>query len=759
MKDVLEELRKRVTNAPTEPGVYRWINAKGEVLYIGKAKNLRSRLKSYVQKEADKSLGPWKISLRNHIADFDVTVTTTELEALILETNLIKESKPKYNVLMKDDKNYVYVRISNDAYPEFSVVRQMEDDDARYFGPYLSAYNIKRTLNALHEVFHFRACPLSTNALNGGNTPPRACLEYQIGQCNGLCVGDVNQQQYVEAINHVIRFLKGDHTDAIHALKDMMDAAAHEKKFEKAAKLRDTLKYIASLGIRQTVSDTSRENTDAIGIALQSGKAQVVVLRERNGRLVEERNIAIAGEKDLIPAVICELIPQYYSAETDIPDLILIQEDIPDKDILEAWLKEIRGKKTEIRAPERGKKSKLLSLAESNAKQKISQQFAKWEAAAQNIEIALTELKNTLNIEHDLKRIEGYDISHLGGTETVGSMVVMKNGKPANKDYRSFTIRTVKEGEIDDYKALKEVLGRRLRYLLDNKKQWEEKGVTVRKARKADQKDIVESRRLRDLPTDDDAYKETIVATKEDVMIGMARLQEHTKGVYEIRSVWIDASMRGKKLGHTLVRTILKKNLKGKVYVAVEAELEEYYAQIGFRYVHQVPDAMRNAMEARYDGPLTYMLYDDTTHKTDMSLTSAPDLLVIDGGKGQLSAIVEVLKELDLDIPVIGLAKREEEVFVPGESLPIDLPNNSEASFLLQRLRNEAHRFANAHREKRIAKGLIGSALDSIPGIGIKTKKELLQRFGSVDNIKQASDEDLLTVLNAKQLEDLRKHP
>ncbi|MDP7069483.1 MAG: UvrB/UvrC motif-containing protein, partial [Candidatus Peribacteraceae bacterium] len=357
------------------------------------------------------------------------------------------------------------MRITKDVYPVLSVVRQVEEDDARYFGPYLSAYNIKRTLNTLHDVFRFRSCALATDALNRDKPPERACLEYQIGQCNGLCVGDITQKQYIEGIEAVMRFLKGDHADAVVTLKDMMEDAANNNKFEKAAKLRDTLVYIESLDIPQVVSDTSRENTDAIGIALQNGKAQVVVLRERNGRLVEERSIALAGEADNIGAVLAELLPQYYSVETDIPDLILIQEEIEDKAILEAWLVQIREKSVEIRAPERGKKSKLLALAESNAAQKVSQQFAKWEAAAQNISTALKELREVLGSENTFKRIEGYDISHLGGTETVGSMVVLKNGKPANKEYRSFTIRTVKEGEIDDYKALKEMLGRRLKYI------------------------------------------------------------------------------------------------------------------------------------------------------------------------------------------------------------------------------------------------------------------------------------------------------
>ncbi len=748
MNDHLEEIRKRVTKAPTEPGVYRWLNAKGEVLYIGKAKNLKNRLKSYlpsrqagVQKEPDKILGPWKLSLIKHIADFDVTVTTTELEALILETNMIKESKPKYNVLMKDDKNYVYVRITKDEYPVLSVVRQMDDDDdARYFGPYLSSYHIKRTLNTLHDVFRFRACALSTDALNRDKKPERACLEYQIGQCNGLCVGDISQKQYNESIEAVMRFLKGNHTDAVVALKDMMEDAATNKKFEKAGKLRDTLIYIESLDQKQVVSDTSRENTDAIGIALQNGKAQIVVLRERNGRLVEERTVAIAGEKDLICAVISELIPQYYSIETDIPDLILIQEEIEDRQILEAWLAQIREKNVEIRAPERGKKSKLLALAESNAKQKISQQFAKWEAAANNITTALQELKDALNIESDLKRIEGYDISHLGGTETVGSMVVIKNGKSANKEYRSFTIRTVKVGEIDDYKALKEVLGRRLKYLTKH-----DASITVKKLKKKEREDWAKDQKYR-LSLPKGWREEVLIITKGEVDLLTVDVRKSTKEKIIYGTMHMYAKDR--EVQHAALDMLEKELGKLEWYMQCK-ECDDAASIHGLMpSVKPIPETFKPNKEPVFHRRST---------SDDASLKSTPDLLVIDGGKGQLNAVTEVLDTLQMKIPVIGLAKREEEIFVPGDSFPIDLPNNSQASFLLQRLRDEAHRAANTHREKRIAKGLIGSALDEVNGIGEKTKKELLQKFGSVDTIKSASDNDLLTILSTAQLTALRR--
>ncbi len=738
----LEELRKRITKAPTDAGVYRWLNAKGDVLYIGKAKNLKNRLKSYVQKEPDKALGPWKLSLIKHIVDFDITVTQNELEALILETNLIKEVKPKYNVLMKDDKNYVYVRITKDVYPVLSVVRQVEEDDARYFGPYLSAYNIKRTLNTLHDVFRFRSCALATDALNRDKPPERACLEYQIGQCNGLCVGDITQKQYIEGIEAVMRFLKGDHADAVVTLKDMMEDAANNNKFEKAAKLRDTLVYIESLDIPQVVSDTSRENTDAIGIALQNGKAQVVVLRERNGRLVEERSIALAGEADNIGAVLAELLPQYYSVETDIPDLILIQEEIEDKAILEAWLVQIREKSVEIRAPERGKKSKLLALAESNAAQKVSQQFAKWEAAAQNISTALKELREVLGSENTFKRIEGYDISHLGGTETVGSMVVLKNGKPANKEYRSFTIRTVKEGEIDDYKALKEMLGRRLKYIEKH-----DESISIYRLKKKE-RDLWAKEQKHRLEVPKDWREEVIIISKGEADLLTLDARKSTKEKMIYGTLKLHATDRD--LQHAALDMLEKKAGKHEWYV--QCNVSDDLASIhGLSpSVKPIPDDFKPNKEA--------VLHRRSTTE-DFSLKSVPDLLVIDGGKGQLSTVVEVLKDLKLDIPVIGLAKREEEVFLPGESLPVDLPNDSQASFLLQRLRNEAHRFANSHREKCIAKGMIGSALDEVPGIGEKTKKELLQKFGSVDRIKSASDTDLLRILNATQLNAIRKLP
>lgn len=761
----LAALQKRVEKAPSDPGVYKWLDVEGNVMYIGKAKNLKKRLQSYVS-EREGAQGPWKLSLVKQIADFNVTVTRTELEALIMETTWIKEQKPKYNVLMKDDKNYVYVRITvDDDYPALTIVRKLENDKAKYFGPYLQAWSIKRTLDMLDELYHFRACKQSVEELNRnplvaeGKRKP--CLEYQIGKCNGLCVGEVSKYEYRARLEEVIRFLRGDRKSATELLRENMKLAATEKKFEKAAALRDTLTYIESLEEEQFVSDTTGANTDAIGVALSGTKAQVVVLRERGGKLIDERSFALSGEADSPLQVLEQFIPQYYAAETDIPNTILIGEETPERELMEAMLTQLKDRKVGVHVPERGKKSRLLEMAETNASEKIRQQLARFEAAAKGAEDGLKELQKHLDLPSLPQRIEGYDISHLGGTETVGSMVVMKKGKPANDQYRSFTIRTVLEGEIDDYKAMKEVLKRRLKHLAISvaveEAQWKEKGVSVRKARKADQKVIVEIRKGLNLETEENAYKEMLVAEKEKQIVGMVRLHQRAPTVAEVRSVWVNEELRGEKLGHLLVRKILKMLKKGRAYLATEPKLEDYYADLGFRHLHAVPEEITEGIKRYKKADLLVMMYDPVKQKPDASLQTRPDLLVIDGGKGQLNTVVEVLKELQMDIPVIGLAKQEEEVFVPGEKVSRFFPKESQGKFLLMRLRDEAHRFANRHRETRKKHADIRSALDDIPGIGDATKTKLLQKFGSVQGIKDASDHDLLSVLSTTQIDALRK--
>lgn len=787
----LKELRARVASAPTSPGIYRWKDKEGTVLYVGKAKNLRNRLRNYVSAQG-KDSGPWKRALISLITDFDVTVVSSDLEALILETNLIKELKPKYNVLMKDDKNYVYVRISvQDPYPRIDIVRKMEEDGAKYFGPKTSGEDTRKTLAFLRTLFPYRTCRMqievkkeseeaeesedseervSSRAGEKRDTPiplqvtlhnrdrPTPCLDFHMKQCTAPCIGTRTPEEYWnESVEGVIRFLKGDHDGVRNLLKQKMEEAAKEKKFELAARLRDELTSLDQLSEKQRISDTSGEDADIVGLALLSGRAQVMVLQERSGKIIGESVLSLQGHADSMSSVLSQFLPQYYADAADLPSVVIVAEDFPESTLLASWLTKRKGTKVEFCVPERGKKAALLSMATKNAEQKAKQAEAKWEAEKRNTEDALTELQSLLTLSAPPQRIEGYDISHLGGTETYGCMTVFLKGKPANDQYRSFGIHALRSGQIDDYRSLQEVLRRRLRHVSGGLKReeakWKEKGVTVGKARKADQEIL--SKAIDEFPPGLPRavdYKTFFVARKGDAIIAFGRLVPLDGNIIELQSLYVDPKERGHALGKFLARCILKSVKKGKVYVRVKSEQENYYGEIGFRHVLKAPKALQDASPERF-----VMVYDTLQHKTDSSLSAIPDLLVIDGGKGQLSAVQEVLKELELTIPVIGLAKREEDVFSSSSGAPVPFPKDSPAKFLLMRLRDEAHRFSNRLREEKGLKLAKQSVLDTLPGIGPETKEALLLRFGSMEGIVGASEEELRAVLTEAQYEALRR--
>lgn len=761
-------LRRRVAKVPGEPGVYRWLDADKNVLYVGKAKNLKKRMTTYVQDGVKRSA--WTEMMVRQIADFEVTVLTSELEAFIFESNLIKQLKPKYNIMLKDDKGYVYVRISREEYPRIDVVRRLENDGARYFGPFLGARSTHQTIEMLDSILRFRACKKSLDLLNDSKEMPGTpCLDQQIGKCCGLCIGSVAKEDYRERVAVVERFFRGNVESVKKSAVDQMKQAAAEKKFERAARLRDVVKFIEDLEKRQIVSDASGENADVFGIALSHGKIQVVLLRERDGKVVEQMAFALKGEAENSVHAMGQFLPQYYEETQDLPDAIILSEALPEAELLTAWLSQRKGKNVRIIVPERGKKSKLLEMAERNAEEKVQQQFAAWEAEIKTVEGALSELASLTHLSGSPRRIEGYDISHLGGTATVGSMVVFVNGKPKREHYRSFNMKTVQEGAIDDYKSIKETLRRRLNYLTDDVKtqtaRLKEQGIIIGKAKKADQKNIEEISKSHasDIGTDAIFAKDYVVAKAKDEIVGFCRFVKFGDELPMIRSLWVRQDQRGSKLGQTLIRTHLSRVKKGKVYLHCGKEsLVEYYAEIGFQVVNEPPELLTKkladwAKAHPGQSPGIVMVYIASKQKPDVSFTDRPDLLLIDGGKGQLSAAVEALEALGLSIPVVGLAKREEEMFLPGESTPLIVPAGSPARFLLQRVRDEAHRFANARREKRLDLAMTHSKLDEVPGIGDQTRPALLKRFGSADGVIEATDSDLLTVLTQSQLTELRK--
>ncbi len=767
--DRLSELRKRVSKAPADFGIYKWLDEGGRVLYVGKAKNLRKRLASYVA-PPKKSDGPWKLSFKEQITDFDITVTTSELEALLLETNLIKQLRPKYNVLMKDDKNYLFIRITiDDPYPHVEMVRRYEKDGAKYFGPFLNSESAYGTLELLHLALQYRACKHSLEVLNRGADAStlKECLEFQIGRCCGLCAGAITQEDYRRRIDEVLSFLKGNQDHVKKILDARMREAAKEKKFETAAKIRNHLLRLEGKQEQQLVTDTSGDSSDALGVAVLSNRAHVVILHQRSGRVIGESHFVLSGQAESISSVLEQFLPQFYDEGQEVPPVVMLPDTVEDAEVLEELLRKRRSGAVELLIPKRGRKSRLVQLAERNARMKAKQMELKWEAQERNSKSAMEQLKEILHLPSLPKRIEGYDISHLGGTETVGSMVVMKDGKAANDQYRSFTIRTLKRGDVDDYRAIKEVLTRRLRRLTEDlpaeEKKWNEGGVTFGKGLKSEQKTIEEIHvQFRDQMNDIGIrYKDYLVARHDNEIIGFGRLYKHPQGTVELKSIWIQESFQGGRLGQFIARKILRSVKKGKVYITVQPALENYYAQLGFRYVinapkavvEQIEDEERLFPEAPLDIP---MMWEAHQNKIDPSLTARPDLIVIDGGKGQLSTAVEVLTAFQVDIPVIGLAKREEEIFVPGQSNPIPFPADSPAKFLLMRLRDEAHRFSNAHREKRAGNAMTASSLEEIPGIGEDTMKKLYAKFGSLSEVRQASDEDLMTILTKAQLESLR---
>jgi excinuclease ABC subunit C len=773
----LTQLKKRVASAPTEPGIYRWLDEEGTVLYVGKAKNLRNRLRSYVNKE--NGAGPWKQSFLQKIADFEVTVTNTELEALIFETNLIKELKPKYNVLMKDDKNYVYARVTvRDPFPRVESVRRIEHDGAKYFGPLSTGAELETQLTMLRSLFPFRTCSMEIVSKESEEgipleveckykDRPTPCLDFHIQKCSAPCIGRRTPEEYFkESIEGIMTFLKGDYESVRPLFEERMKLAAQDHKFELAAQFRDYLTSLDRLAGRQLVSDTSGEDSDIIAVAVLSERADVVVMRQRNGRLIGDSSFSLAGRAENASDVLDQFLPQYYGEGEEIPESVIISEEVSDRKVLEDLLSQKKGRRVRLILPERGKKSHLLQLAEKNVREKARQRELKWEAEKRNTESALSDLQKLLSLPSSPFRIEGYDISHLGGTETVGSMVVMVGGKARNDQYRSFTIRSLKSGEVDDYKSLKEVLARRLRYLVGGLKfeeaQWKEMGVTFGKARKKE-KEII-----RDIIRNDATLSyehvrafDFLVARKKDAIVGFSRILKHKGGTKEFLSLWAHEKYRGRKLGQFLCRKMLSKETKDKVYALLKVSLVPYYEEIGFQLVRRGPKVLEKDLKhlrtSQSDTEWEMMMFNPRQHRDDVSLLSKPDLLVIDGGKGQVSAVQEVLKTLKLKIPLIGLAKREEEVFVSGRKQPVFFPKDSQAKFLLMRLRDEAHRFANRHREKRGKAAAQTSALDEIPSIGDETRKKLLQRFGSISSIRTASDEELLTILSEGQLGEMRR--
>ena len=594
-------------------------DGKGKVIYIGKAINLRHRVRSYFHVSAKKN--PRTSHLVSNIRDIEWIIVGSELEALILEMNLIKEYQPYFNVQLKDDKRYPYIKIHwGDPFPKVTVTRIVEKDGSRYYGPYINVWAVNQTLDLLRRIFPYLTC---NRTITGEDQ--RACLYYDIQLCTAPCIGRINQEDYREMIKELGAFLNGRTESIVSRLEGEMNQASSDMKYERAAQIRDQLDAIQRIVEEQRIISTVFTDSDVIAMANLENNACVQVFFIRGGKLTGREYFLVENtDKTVDQDLLSEVIKQFYDQAPTIPPEILLPREVEEAQIIRQWLKSQRGgKKVELKVPRKGEKKKLVNMAAENAASMLTALKTQEKSEQDRAEGALVDLQTQLNLSSPPMRIECYDISNTQGTALVGSMVVFLEGRPESSHYRQFNIRTV-QGP-DDYASMEEVLRRR--------------------------------------------FQRLVLSREETTQPGK---------------------------------------------------------------------------------------------KPDPSFSSLPDLVLIDGGKGQLNRAVEVLRELDLldTIPVAGLAKRHEEVFLPDESYPVRFEKDSPGLQLLQRSRDEAHRFAiSAHRKRRSRQGM-ESSLEKIPGIGPSRRRELLMKFKTIQNIRQASVEELSQTpkITLKIAQSIKKH-
>jgi excinuclease ABC subunit C len=591
-------LREKLEGLPLRPGVYLFKDAEGTIIYVGKARVLRDRVRSYFQ--ASRVPDPYKTRMVEEIADLDLVVTDSEMEALALENNLIKRHKPAYNVRLRDDKNHPYLKLTlAEEYPRLYVVRRPGEDGNAYGGPYIPASLGRKTAGLVRKLFGIRSCK---EALNGRR--PRPCLQYQIKRCIAPCVAEIcSLDRYRQSCDDARLFLEGRTEEVVKRLRVEMEQASGEDRFEEAASLRDQVRALERLEVPQKITTTDIEERDLFAACVEGDRAAVQVFSVRDGKVVSREGYLLDRLTEP-ESVLATAVQQYYAEGRYVPREVLVPEEIPDRELLAAWLSARRGFQVRIRVPQRGEKFRLLDLVVRNARLAFD---LEWKHPRRQSQEILRALRDLLDLEVEPRRIECFDISNIQGSDIVASMVVFEDGLAKKSDYRKFRIRGV-TGAPDDFASMREVVGRRY------KRQLEE----------------------------------------------------------------------GKEL---------------------------------------------------------------------------PDLVLIDGGKGQLGAAEKALEELGLgEQPVASLAKKEELIYVRGREEPLALPHSSPVLQLVQRVRDEAHRFAiGFHRQAR-SKRTLRSELDEIAGVGPATRRKLLSRFGSVRGVRSASEAELASAVGKAVAARVRRH-
>jgi excinuclease ABC subunit C len=598
-------IQEKLESLPAGPGVYQHKDAQGKVLYVGKAKSLRSRVRSYFQKS--RSLDPRIEQMLSRATDLEIIVTDSEVEALILEANLIKKLKPRYNVNLKDDKSYPYIVVTNEAFPRVFVTRQIRRDGSRYFGPYTDVKNVRAALKAVRDLFMIRSCNFVLDADTIARRKVKLCLDYHIKKCEGPCEGLVTEERYNAMIEQVVTLLKGKTEALIAALRRDMEAYAEQRKYEEAALMRDRIRGLQAYAERQKAVDLDASDRDIIAFAAEGDDACGAIFKVRDGKLIGRHHYYMSGVEGKPSAEILEtLLQQQYLESDDVPQEILLPSEAEDTEALQEWLSRRRGSAVSLRVPVEGEEAKLVALTRNNARFLLDELKIQRMKRAESLPHRVTALQQDLHLPAPPRRIECIDISNTQGTDAVASLVVFVDGKPRKSEYRKFKIRAVTGP--DDFASMREVVERRFTRILREQ-------------------------------------------------------------------------------------------------------------------------------------------------------TAPPDLLMVDGGKGQLSSAVEVLTRLGLSSqPVIGLAKRLEEVFLPGESEPVLIAKASGGLRLLQQIRDEAHRFAITYHRSLREKRTLQTELDLIAGIGKKRAQELLEAFGSVQGVKFATAEQLAAVVGQKTAEKILEY-
>ena len=593
-----------IKNLPDKPGVYLMKNSLGEVIYVGKAKVLKNRVKSYFQKSKNHS-EKVKVMVKN-IAEFEYIVTDSEMEALILECNLIKKYSPKYNILLKDDKFYPFIKITvNDDYPRVFFTRRFAKDGGKYFGPYTNGSAVYETLDLIYKIFPLRNCKLVIKE-NGEKVRP--CLNYHIKKCLGPCGGHISKEEYGKMINDIIDILSGKETYITKMLKSDMEKAAEELEFEKAASLRDKILSINAIAEKQKIFKTMEGDEDFINIEQDEKDSCIQVFFSRDGKVIGREHFIFENTaNEGIGEIIEDFIGSFYGGTAKIPKTIYVPQ-IDNFDLMEEYLTIKRGSKVWIKVPQKGQKKEMLEMVKNNARITLEKFKDKYLKDKEINRISLLELQDLLELEECPQRIEAYDISNIQGVDSVGTMIVFEEGRAKNSDYRRFKIKTVKGA--NDYDSMREILTRRFNHGLDE------------------------------------------------------------------------------------IKAIQQRDLKlsaGK-------------------------------------------------------FSTFPDLIMMDGGKGQVNVALEVLQSLNIDIPVCGLVKDDKHqtrgIIYNNNELIINKGSN--LMQLIRRIQDEVHRFAITYHRSLRDKRTLHSVLDDIPYVGEKRRRALLVKFGSIDNIKKASMQELL---------------